>query len=103
MTNNLSLRPDLVDCSELDAEESETISLLFDDTADLLDADDFAEAFDHSVQHCFALFFDAVAAELAAHHDKSGGKNGFVSPAEIRLPFARQDISRSTLSTSFQC
>lgn len=82
------LRPDLVDCSALGEGESETISALFDDTADLLDADDFAESFDRCVQHCFALLFDAVAAELANHHDKSG-KNGFVSPAEVRLPFAR--------------
>ena len=86
-----------MDCSALREDEGEAISRLFDDTADLLDADDFALTLDLVVQRGLALLFDALAAELAAHHDKkkseNGHKNGFVSPAEIRLPFARRGIA----------
>ena len=85
------LRPDLADCSMLGEEESATIGTLFDDTADLLDTDDFAGTVDHCVQQCLALLFDSFAAELSAHHEKNN-KNGFVGLAEIRLPFARWDI-----------
>ena len=90
-------RPDLVDCSALREDESEAISRLFDDTADLLDADDFALTLELIVQRGSALLFDALAAELAAHHDKKkseSGENSFVSPAEIRLPFARHGFAR---------
>ena len=88
-----------MDCSALREDEGEAISRLFDDTADLLDADDFALTLDLVVQRGLALLFDALAAELAAHHDQkekseNGNKNGFVSPAEIRLPFARRGIAR---------
>ena len=88
-----------MDCSALREDEGEAISRLFDDTADLLDADDFALTLDLVVQRGLALLFDALAAELAAHHDQkkkseNGNENGFVSPAEIRLPFARRGIAR---------
>ena len=87
-----------MDCSALREDEGEAISRLFDDTADLLDADDFALTLDLVVQRGLALLFDALAAELAAHHDKKekgeNSKKGFVSPAEIRLPFARRGIAR---------
>ena len=83
-----------MDCSALREDEGEAISRLFDDTADLLDADDFALTLDLIVQRGLALLFDALAAELAAHHDKKKSENGFVSPAEIRLPFARRGIAR---------
>ena len=84
-----------MDCSALREDEGEAISRLFDDTADLLDADDFALTLDLVVQRGLALLFDALAAELAAHHDKKEkGENGFVSPAEIGLPFARRGIAR---------
>jgi peroxin-3 len=82
------LRPDRLDCLNLNEAENNLLSELLCETADLLEQPDFTSAFDGCLQECLSLVFDSIAEELAAHHRKSG-KNGFVGPAEIRLPFAK--------------